>query len=62
MTIPYIHVGCDISSAKIDFVDGSGGQHWTIENSGKKLSAFLEKFRGKNVCFAFEATGHYGLE
>ncbi len=62
MTIQYIYVGCDISKATIDFVDGDSGQHWQIANKRREILAFLQTYRGQNVRFAFEATGYYGLE
>ena len=62
MTLAYFHVGCDISKATIDFVDGSTNTHQQIANTKKEIVKFLKPYRDKNVRFAFEATGYYGLE
>jgi len=62
MTLPLFHVGCDISKATIDFVDNSNGTHKQIVNTRREIVKFLKPYRDKNVRFAFEATGYYGLE
>ena len=62
MTLPLFYVGCDISKATIDFVDGCSKIHVQIANTRKDIIDFLKPYQGKNVSFAFEATGYYGLE
>lgn len=60
MTVPSFVVGCDISKAKIDVFDAATSSHTIVPNTPGDLDDFLAPFAGRNVGFAFEATGCYG--
>lgn len=62
MTIHPFYVGCDISKATIDFVDGSNGAHQRVSNTAATILEFLKPYQNQTVRFAFEATGAYGIE
>ena len=62
MTIQHFYVGCDISKATIDFLDNSSGTHTRITNTAAEILRFLKPYQNRSVCFAFEATGAYGME
>jgi len=62
MTLQQNYIGCDISKATIDFVDISTNTHQQIANSRPAITRFLKPFKGRDIGFAFEATGYYGLE
>ena len=60
MTISSPTIGCDVSKAKIDVFDPSTGKHTILANDAASLDEFLAAFAGRDVRFAFEATGFYG--
>lgn len=59
MTISQGFIGIDVSKSTLDVFDSALGRGERIANASEPISAFIERWRSKEVLVLFEATGQY---